>query len=181
LADTFVLRLTGGDTAVWAAFDSTGRLTSPIGRGSVQAARAAIAGRRVTVLVPAVDVISTSAELPAASQARLRQIVPFSLEESLADDVEQMAFAIGARLATGATPVAVVARQRVDSWLEQLRIAGIVPQGLYSEADGVADVPATLVLLIEGERVYGRRPGHVSFAFDGLPLRQVFELARGAS
>ena len=128
----------------------------------------------------AVDVVAAEAALPAASQARLRQIVPFSLEESLADDVEHMVFAIGARLPSGTTQVAAVAKERMDSWLGRLRAAGIVPHVLCSEADGVPDIPATLVLVIEGERISCRKPGHAPSVFDGLTLEQVLSARNDA-
>jgi general secretion pathway protein L len=181
LADTLFVRLSETGTATWAAFDASGRLVGSVGRGALGAVRAILAGRRCTVLVDGVEVLASQADLPAASQARLRQIVPFSLEESLADDVEHMAFAIGARLASGATQIAAVATERMDAWLAQLRAAGLAPHALCSEADGVPDIPNTLVLVIEGARISGRKPGKPPFAFDGLTLRQVLDivLARG--
>ena len=126
MAETFFVRLSDAGAATWGAFDATGRLVGALGRGTLQAAHAALAGRRCTALVNAVDVLAAEAALPAASQARLRQIAPFSLEESLANDVDEMAFAIGSRLPSGATQVAAVAKERMDAWLGELRAAGIV-------------------------------------------------------
>jgi general secretion pathway protein L len=178
LADTLFVRLSPTGTATWAAFDATGRLVGAVGRGALDGARAALANRRCTVLVSGVDVLTAQVNLPAASQARLRQLVPFSLEESLADDVEHLAFAIGARLASGATQVAAVAKERLEQWLAQLRSAGIVPQALCSDAEGVPDIPSTLVLLIEGGRIAGRRPEQPPFVFEGLTLQQALEVAQ---
>ena len=180
MAETFFVRLLDDDTAAWGAFDAAGRLVGSLGRGSLDAAHTALAGRRCTVLVRAVDVLFAAADLPAASQARLRQIVPFSLEESLADDVENIAFAIGARRGEGATTVAAVAKERLTATLERLRQAGIVPNVVCSEAEGVPDMPATLVLFIEGERLMGRLPDQPPFALDGLSLREALESVLGA-
>lgn len=176
MAETFFVRLSDGAAVTWGAFDATGRLVGALGRGTLQSAQLALAGRRCTVLVNAVDVLLAEAPLPAASQARLRQIAPFSLEESLANDVDEMLFAIGARLPSGATQIAAVARQRMDAWLGELRSAGITPSSVCSEADGIPDIPATLVVLIEGERIAGRKPGHAPFVFDGLTLAQALSL-----
>jgi general secretion pathway protein L len=176
LAETFFIRLADGEAAHWAAFDATGGLAGSLGRGPPASATAAAQGRRCCVLAPGVDVTSAVVDLPAASPARLRQIVPFSLEESLADDVEQLSFAIGARRASGGTPVAVAAKQRIDGWLERLRGVGIAPQALCSEADGVPDVPGTLVVLVEGSRIYGRLAERAPFVLDGLTLRQALDL-----
>jgi general secretion pathway protein L len=176
LAETFFVRWSDTGTATWGAFDQTGRLVGALGHGSLQSANAAAAGRRCTALVDAVDVLLAEATLPAASQSRLRQIAPFTLEESLANDVDEMVFAIGSKLPSGATLVAAVAQDRIDAWLAELREAGIVPNALCSENDGIPDIPATLVLLIEGERIAGRKPGRAPFVFEGLELAQVLPL-----
>jgi type II secretion system protein L len=72
--------------------------------------------------------------------------------------------------------VAAVAKDRMDGWLDELKAAGIVPNALASEADGIPDMPATLVLVIEGERIAGRKPGRAPFVFEGLDLAQVLPL-----
>ena len=177
MADTLFIRL-GEHGASWATFAPTGQLTSALSRGPLADARAAADGRRVVALVPGIDVLSTQAELPASSAARMRQIVPFSLEDSLADDVEGLMFAVGGRIGATAAAVAVVSKARLEGWLAELSAAGIVPQAVYSETDGVPDVPATLILLLEGERVYARRPGQSPFVLEGVPLRQVVNLLR---
>jgi general secretion pathway protein L len=176
LAETFFVRWSDAGTATWGAFDATGRLVGSLGRGTLQAAQAAAAGRRITALVDAIDVLTAEAALPAASQGRLRQIAPFSLEESLATDVDEMVFAIGSRLPSGATLVATAAKDCVDAWLAELRAAGIVPNTLCSEADGIPDIPATLILVIEGERIAGRKPGRAPFVLEGLSLEQALPL-----
>ena len=176
MAETFFVRWSDTGTATWGAFDQTGRLVGALGRGSLQSAHTAAAGRRCTALVNAVDVLLAEATLPAASQSRLRQIAPFTLEESLANDVDDMVFAIGSKLPSGATLVAAVAQDRIDAWLAELRGAGIVPNAVCSENDGIPDTPATLVLLIEGERISGRKPGRAPFVFEGLDLAQVLPL-----
>jgi general secretion pathway protein L len=173
------LRLSESGVATWAAFDPTGRLFGTIGRGPLASVREQLAGRRCALLVDGIDVLTAQVDLPAASQARLRQIAPFSLEESLADDLEQLVFAIGARAASGSTVVAAVAKDRLEAWLAQLREAGIVPQIVCSEIDGVPEIPATLVLVVEGERIAGRKPGQPAFVFEGLSLRQAVDLALG--
>jgi general secretion pathway protein L len=177
VADTLFIRL-GEHGASWATFAPTGQITSALSRGPLADARAAADGRRVVALVPGIDVLSTQAELPASSAARMRQIVPFSLEDSLADDVEGLMFAVGGRIGATAAAVAVVSKARLEGWLAELSAAGIVPQAVYSETDGVPDVPATLMLLLEGEQVYARRPGQPPFVLEGVPLRQVVSLLR---
>jgi general secretion pathway protein L len=178
VADALFIRLGENCDAAWATFAPTGQITSALSRGPLAEARAAADGRRVVVLVPGIDVLSTQAELPASSPARMRQIVPFSLEDVLADDVEGLVFAVGARLGATAAAVAVVSKARLDGWLAELSAVGIVPQAVYSETEGVPDVPSTLMMLLEDERVYARRPGQPPFVLEGVPLRQVVDLLR---
>src|SRR5690606_30373784 len=159
-----VVRLREDPTqAQWAAFDDHGRVVRQAQTGQLSAAAELAAGRRVIVVVPGVEVILTEAAVPKASPARLRKIVPFSLEDSLAEDVEELAFAVGRRTEAGSVPVAVVARARLDEWLAQLSAAGLVPQAMYSDADGVPDTPSTVTFIVEGDRVYGRAPGRAAF------------------
>ena len=181
MAETLFIRMADGDVAQWAAFDATGAIAGSVGQGSLTTAAAAAQRRRCCVLAPGVDVTSAVVDLPAAGPARLRQVVPFSLEESLADDVEQLSFAIGPRRVAGGTPVAVAAKQRIDAWLARLRLAGIAPEVLCSEADGVANVPGTLVLLIESGRIYGRFAERTPFVLEGVALREALMLARPQS
>ena len=178
MADALYIRLAENGAAAWATFAPTGQMTSALSRGPLADARAASEGRRVVVLVPGIEVLSTQVELPASSQARMRQIVPFSLEDSLADDIEGLLFAVGARIGATSAAVAVVSKARLDGWLAELSAAGIVPQAVYSETEGVPDVPSTLMLFLEAERVYARRPNQQPFVLEGVPLRQVVDLAR---
>ena len=104
--------------------------SAALGRGALQSAQQALGARRCVSLVDAVDVLTADAALPAASHARLRQIVPFSLEESLADDVDQMVFAIGATAAAGDDPD----RGRRQSTLWTHGSASCAPAGIVPNA-----------------------------------------------
>ena len=66
-------------------------------------------------LLPAGDVVTLDAELPARAGAKLLQAVPYALEEQVADDIDDLHFAIGARAADGRTPVCIVARSLMQS------------------------------------------------------------------
>lgn len=181
MPETLFVRLADGDAdAAWAGFSPEGRLATAVGRGPLEGARAAAEGRRAVLLVPALDVTATQADLPSAGPARLRQMLPYSLEDALADDVDQLSFAVGARLPSGKMLVSVVSTARIGSWLDAARAVGLAPQAVCSEADGVPDVPSTLVLMIQDARVYGRRPGEPPFVFEGLTVRQILDLLRGA-
>jgi general secretion pathway protein L len=82
------------------------------------------------------------------------------------------------RLDSGATVVAIAAKARLEGWLASLQAAGITPSAIHSDAEGVPDVPATLMLLLEGSRIYGRAAGRPPFLLDGFTLRQAVDAVR---
>lgn len=174
MAEHLFVRLeSDGGEASWLALDGQGRALGPVATGSLAAAREAQAGRRVVLLVPSTEVMLTEATLPAASGAKLRKMLPYALEETLAEDVEQLAFAAGPRLPSGAVTAVVVARHRLEDWLGALQVEGLAPHAAYADAEGVPDTPSTLTLFIEGHKVYGRRPGRPPFVLEGLAPNEV--------
>jgi general secretion pathway protein L len=181
MAEQVFLRLRGDGTACsWVIVDSDGRLLQGLRSGPLSDVARDAAGRRLVLLVPGLDVVTTQATLPAAGQGRLRQMLPYSLEDTFAEDVDTLAFAIGPKLGTGAHQVSVVAKAKIEGWLAQLANAGITPQAAYAETDGVANTPATLTVLIEDETAYGRRPDAPALAIEGLTLQQAFEVFTAA-
>src|SRR5690606_31283561 len=130
----------------------------------------AAAGRRVVVLVPGTDVLLAEPVLPLKSSAKLAQVVPFALEEQLAEDVEDLHFAVGKRADRPGTPVAVVSHERMTQWQVTLRTAGIDVDAIYAETSVLPVTPNGVSLLIDGSRVYVRREGTPGAVLDVEPL-----------
>ncbi|HYW03040.1 MAG TPA: type II secretion system protein GspL [Gammaproteobacteria bacterium] len=110
--------------------------TATGGRGDLEALAAAARGHDVVLLAPTAEVLLTRVDLPVRNRARLRQATPFALEEHLAEDIENLHFALGETGPAG-TSVAVVARTRMDAWLAELEteqagvtVAAVVPEVL---------------------------------------------------
>jgi general secretion pathway protein L len=125
----------------------------------------------VCVLVPGADVLLADPELPARSGVKPQQLVPYALEEQLADNIEELHFAIGRRQADSArTPVAVVARTLMGEWLTALRAAGLDPDCLYADSELLPANPGQAVVLLEEDTVCVRAPGTppVSLPIDAL-------------
>lgn len=83
-----------------------------------------------TILVPAQDILLTQVKLPKLSSRKLRQALPYALEETLLEDISQLHFAIGHRQPDGALPVAIVAKQKMQEWLDALQSSNITPSHL---------------------------------------------------
>lgn len=168
MADWFVVRLLGhGNEAVaWAAVDGEGHLLAAPGSGTLAEAAHAVAGRKVAVLVPAGDVLLTDAALPAKSGAKLAQVVPFALEEQVADDIDTLHFAVGRRDAlSGRTAIAVVDKAIMQAVIANVQRAGLAPAALFSEASLIAANPGQAVAWLEGDALVlrvGDRPAVVA-------------------
>jgi general secretion pathway protein L len=141
-----------------------------------EAAQAA-AGRRVVALVPAADCILAGVDLPTRNRERMARAVPFVLEDRLADDVEELHFALGTRDAQDKIRVAVVARHRMDAWLETLQAVGITPNSLVPEVLALPREPAAWTLLRAPDRVLLRRAEQDGLLFDPDNLATLLPLA----
>lgn len=161
--------------------DAEGRAVRRTLEGALEDVAAGAEGRRVVLLVPGPDVLTARVELPPMSPARMRQTLPYALEDQFAEDIDRLHFASARRLPSGEVPVSAVARERLETWLGRLAELGIVPHAVYADTDGVPDTPSTLTLIVDGNRVYGRRPGQAPFVLEDLPLTAVFELIAARS
>ena len=178
MLEHLVIRLpTNPGSVSWVVLDSAGRRLSPVAHGSLEEAARDAENRRVLVLVSGLDAICSQASLPVRNAARLRQMLPYSLEDTVAEDVERLHFAAGPGDASGATPVTVVTRRQMDSWLGDFDKAGLSPEQVYCESDGVPAVPGCMTLVVEGECTYGRAPGQAPFALQGLALGEILQVA----
>lgn len=184
MAESLLLRLPreAEQPASWLVVDARGAATGPPQAGPLTLAAPRAAGRRVLVLVPGTDVLLAEPELPARAGARLQQLIPYALEEHLAEDIDALHFAI-ARRAPDATRarVAVVARSLLDEWLRQLRAAGIEPDAIYAESDLLPENPGQAVALLEADAVFVRPPGGSVITLPADALGQALEIARADS
>jgi general secretion pathway protein L len=155
MAEILVIRLDPDPdkAAHWIVVDSNGtRISAPV-TGPLAEASQDVADRAVVVLVPASMVLTTTVDIPVRRSSRLLAALPFALEEQLADDVETLHFAAGTRHINGVLPVAVVARQQMQEWLDRLRAAGISPSRVVPDNHGLAHIPGTLSLLVAEDQI----------------------------
>ncbi|MEO5330614.1 MAG: type II secretion system protein GspL [Magnetococcus sp. YQC-5] len=138
---------------------------------------AAMAGKRVAVVVPGGDVLLTFVSPPRAAKRDLIKAVPFLLEEALSAPVETLHFAFGVRRADGLLPVAVVARRLMEEWLSVLRGAGLEPAMLVPEPLLLPWVAEEWCLVSAGGMVMARTGVDTGFAVDLETLATVLGLA----
>lgn len=137
--------------------------------------------RRVVVIVPGSDVLLSEVNLAIRQPAKLLQAVPYALEEQLAEDPDDLHFAIGTRTADGRTPVAIVAKKKLDAWLAPFRaarveLAAVVPETLCIPYQAAASGPAWSVLL-EGTHALVRSGISAGFNCDSAALPDFIALS----
>ncbi len=170
-----VLRL--ADPCSWVITGADGGRLGPVATGSLADAAPVARERPVVVVAPGSSITLARPELPIRSGAKLAQVVPYAMEESLAGEVEQFHFAIGAPDAAGGTLVAALRREEMRGWLGALAAAGIEPLAVVPDTFCVPDNPGKIVAVIDAGLLLVRMPGGLPVALDAEPLTESFTLA----
>ncbi|HLW23603.1 MAG TPA: type II secretion system protein GspL [Steroidobacteraceae bacterium] len=175
---TILLRLPSSpeQETEWLSIDAAGIPTARQ-RGPLSLAAAVARNARLIALAPASEIMLAQPELPPGSGAKIARAVPFALEEQLTEDIDQLSFALGRRRADGRTPVAVVARALLQSWLDELSGAGLEPTAIYPDVALMPQNPSQTVLWLEHARLAVRRPGALPFAVELTPLAEALVVA----
>ena len=82
-------------------------------------------GRRVLLLIPNKEVVLTSINIPSKNKKQLLQAVPFALEDTLAEDIEDLHFAVHQDKADDTSQVAIINRSVLGKHLVNARSHGI--------------------------------------------------------
>lgn len=183
MADWLLLRLpyNQADEVSWILADGRGNALSAPQVAPLAEVATHAAGRHVCVLVPGPDVLLTEPELPVKAGAKLQQIVPYALEEQLAQDIDDVHFAIGKREASSPTvPVAVVAHALMEEWLGNLKSAGLVPEAMYAESALLPDNPGHAIALLERDAIVVKPPNGPAVSMPTDAFSEALELARQA-
>lgn len=182
------------DSVCWVDAASTSLSSLPGDRqqGSLEDLARLAAGRPVTVYVPGEDVLLTEVVLPAGRRAQLLRAVPFAVEERIAEDIDDVhvALASGAETATTETsatgtaeadmprwPVAVVARARLEAWLDRLKAAGLQAGTVLPDIFAVPWTEDAWRVWIDGERCLVRTGERRGFAIDRASLPMLLAAA----
>ena len=178
MTEYVVIRLSANNPAVqWVMADSNGTLLSHVSSGSLDEAAVASSNRSVIVMVPSVDLLSTTVLIPARSSARIKAALPYALEEYLADDVENLHFSVGERRDNGRIPVVVVATDKMAAWMQRLNDAGIEPAIVTMDSHGLARIPGTLSVLVDDDTVMFNDGADADFVLQGVRPSDILVLA----
>lgn len=132
----------------------------------------------VIALVPGDEIVLSEVSLPKLSPARLRQALPFALEEEVLGELDELHFASGPYQEGQPLPVAIVKHSLMKQWLNSLNEAGIkadkmIPLGLalpYQEKEWQ--------VLIHGDRAEVRTGTYACFSTDLANLETFLDLKK---
>ena len=169
MSEYLVIRISDNpdELAHWMAVDSSGARRSQPVSGPLTSAASDIGDREVIVLVPSAEVLTTSVDIPVKG-AKLQAALPYALEEYLAEDVDALHFAAGARRASGRTPVSVVSHSRMREWVAILEDAGIVAQQIIADSYGLARIPGTISMLLGDDSVFINDGSDIELVMQGV-------------
>ena len=151
MSERLLIRLHPDGAFSWLAQDAGGRALSGTSAGPPPAATVARA-REIVALVPAEQVVLLEADAVSARRSQLAKAVPFALEDQLAGAVEDLHFALPAHIDEKRVSVAVVARERLRSWIDALAAHGIRADRMIPESVALAPADGAAALLIEPDR-----------------------------
>ena len=178
MTEYVVIRLTADTSSVqWVMADSNGTRLSGVSSGNLEQAAAASAERSVIVLVPSVDLLSTSVHIPARSVAKMKAALPFALEENLAEDVEDLHFSVGQRQDGNRVPVVVVSDAKMADWMQRLQDVGIEPAIVVPDSHGLAKIPGTMSVLVENDAVMFNDGAETDFVMQGVKPSEILVFA----
>jgi len=168
MAENVVIRF-GHDPRIsveWILADDNGTQRGQVVRGTLEEASRYVQGRPVIVLVPSTEVLTTAVDLPVRGGARLYATIPFALEEHVAVDIDTMHFAAGEKRESGLRPVAAVSREYLDTSIALLDEAGIQPWKMIPEDYGLARIPGTMSILVDGDDLLFNDGADIEFSLD---------------
>lgn len=163
MSNTAVLRLTAPDGAhgSWRLPDRAAQAS----KGTLAQAAAALAGHRVTLLLPGTEVLITRVQVPAKGRSKAAAAIPWALEDRLVQEVETLHFALGPVDDAGEWPVAVIARERMEAYLAAVRQAGLEPHSIVAEPLALPTSPEQgWTVLEESGRITVRTGAHAGFS-----------------
>jgi general secretion pathway protein L len=153
MTESLIIHLRDGASPQWMVCNSDGHVVVNAVSGDLAQATAMSTGRRVVVILPASETLATDSDAPAKGAAKLAQVIPYALEERVADEIENLHFSIGDRdAATGRVPVVVVAT--------------LVPA-----------MPGQMIALLDGDTLTLRTADAPPLVLPALSITDAFEMA----
>ena len=178
-------------TAQWLVLDENGQPHAAMRSGGLDQLKDFSQQRRVVCLLDGSDVLLDKVLLPSSrNRKKILQAIPFALEDELAEDLENLHFALGKeKLVETANdeesettrqisiPVAVIAREQLQSYLETLAEAGIHPYALEPDILALPLADEQWQVLVHGDTAAVRTGPQSGFSCELENLALLLDVA----
>jgi general secretion pathway protein L len=157
----------------WIKLDSE---SNPITRGAearLDQVSSVTQNAHVIVLLPLQQMLLSTVNTRARKSKHLQKAIPFALEDEVADDIENLHFALGRRYGENDYPVAVIEKVTLDSVLETLASAGVYPDILTADVFALPFREGSWTILVEDDRALVRTSKFQGFTIDLHNLQQM--------
>ncbi|MCW8982427.1 MAG: type II secretion system protein GspL, partial [Gammaproteobacteria bacterium] len=153
--------------------------TTQSGESSLQRLADQYSALQTTLLVPTEDLLITDVTIPTNRSQKVRQAVPYALEEQLIDDVELLHYAIGSLNDDGSRTVIAVKQTKMVEWLQSFDDSGLRLTHLLPDLFSLPQVENGWTLHVESERALLRTGEQQGYALpvEGLDALINSELA----
>jgi len=169
MSNTVFFRFTGPDEVAWHSPDQ------PTEQGTLTEFAVQAAGRRLVLIAAGESCLLTQVAAPNRNRSAWLKAIPYALEDNLAEDVEDLHFAVGP--AGAVAPVAVISHATLEGWLDTCAQVSLAPSAVIPEPLLLPYQEDAWSILLEEQRAVartGRWDGFVATP-DELPL--LLELA----
>lgn len=167
------------EAAAWTVVSVSGSIQKAMQIGNLPELKtlAADADNEVIVIAPPQDVLLAETKLPKLNRHRLLQALPYALEEQLLHDVNELHFAIGEYQAEDILPVAIVTKQKMQTWLTALRNIEIYPSVILPAPLSIPVLENCWDIFIINDIAIARMGLHTGFSCDKHNLKELIELS----
>lgn len=119
--------------------------------------------RKVTLFIPSVHVLHTSAGIPAKQIKHAAKIVPYLIEDQLADPIQDYHIAYNAKHAHEENiEVLAVNARKLTEWLSALDACGLMPDEVFSELQLLPAVENKIYVLMDDTKCWIRSGKHIA-------------------
>ena len=162
----------------WLQLGSVGDESRDYSVGDAERLAAEAGATELVLIAPAEQVVLREVDFDPSEKKLLRQTLPYSLEEELAEDVEDLHFALGSP-AESSVNVAVVKRDLMEQWCDSLAEEQLEAQEIVSELQLLPLIENGWTLLVRNEQWLVRIDGRRGFALEaetaGLALQLLLD------
>lgn len=146
--------------------------TGKVKQGSLSILSSELEGAELLLIIPSEQVLLLPVHLPGKNPARLKQALPYALEDQLIADIDDQYFILGPKIAEQTYAVAVVEKRYVDSVLSALKEIDIYPQVVLPESLLLPFARNSLTVVEDDETILMRTGAYSGFSCDkqNLPL-----------